>query len=169
MYLGKKELESRIVWIHREPVDQIKSLIPLILATRSRFEHDLGLEDMDWLNKTAINITEILLKNAIATRDEWVKQDPEREKQILDIGFRDAVSRPKETVQHIYQYFGIDYTEDVDKSLIHTIEEGDPQKKHGRKARDTSLFRFNDDDIRERFKFYYERFSKYMPNYYPSK
>ena len=166
---GHEDVDARIVWIHREPVEQIKSFIILLIQTKGRFEHDLGADDIEWLNKEALKINELCLRNSIAARDAWIKEKPERAKRIYDVSFKDAVTQPKETVKKIYEYFGMDYTEEMDKCLQQTIEEGDPQRKHGRKKHDESLYTFNEDEVREQFKFYYDRFKEYLPNYYGKK
>ncbi|ELP85652.1 hypothetical protein EIN_409710 [Entamoeba invadens IP1] len=167
--LGDEKYNANFVWIHREPLEQIKSLIPLLLGAQGRFEHDLGRNDIEWINKYVLKINEIILRNIIATRDEWIKKDPKRADRIIDVGFVDLVSHPKETVEKIYKKFGIDYTEEVDKILDITINEKDPQRKHGRKQHDQNLYLFKDDDVREQFKFYYERFGAYLPKYYEQK
>ena len=166
---GKDEYNGRFIWIHREPVDQIKSFIPLLIATKGRFEHDLGKDDMKYISDFAVKISEVLLKNAIATREEWIRQDPSRAKRIYDVSFVDAVTKPKETVQKIYDYFGIEMTQEALDKLDYVIREDDPQKKHGRKKHDPSLFFFNDDDIRKQYMFYYEKFGQYLPNYFGKK
>ena len=166
---GKEEYNGRFIWIHREPVDQIKSFIPLLIAAKDRFEHDLGKEDYKWISDFAVKFTEVLLKNAIATREEWIKQDPSRAKRIYDVSFRDAVTKPRETVEKIYQHFGIEMTPEASEKLDYIIKEGDPQRKHGRKQHDQSLFFFNDDDIRKQFMFYYEKFGQYLPTYFGKK
>nr|BAN38880.1 hypothetical protein, conserved [Entamoeba histolytica] len=167
--LGKDEYNARFIWIHREPVEQLKSFIPLLIATKGRFEYDLGKDDIEWLNKFAVKINEIVLKNSIAARDAWVAQDPSRAKRIFDVGFVEAVTKPKETVQKIYDYFGIEMTPEAEKQLEFIIKEGDPQRKHGRKLHDDKLYFFNDEDIRKKYQFYYDRFGQYMPYYYGKK
>jgi hypothetical protein len=166
---GTKEIDARIIWIHREPVEQIKSLIPFCILATSRFESDIGIKDIEWINKNAIKYNEIMLRNAIAVRDAWIAADPERKKQIYDVSFKDAVTKPKETVKKIYEYFGMEFDEEVEKCLQKTIEEGDPQRKHGRKKHDQNLYFFKPEDVRKQFMFYYERFKDYLPDYFVDK
>ncbi|BFU21903.1 sulfotransferase, putative [Entamoeba histolytica HM-1:IMSS-B] len=166
---GRKEYNARFIWIHREPIEQIKSMVILMNVAKGRFEHDLGKDDMVWLNENVIKVNEIILRNSIAARDEYIRQDPTRAKQFFDVGFTEAVTKPKETVKKIYDYFGIEITPEAEKQLELTIKEGDPQRKHGRKPHDESLYHFDEDKIREQYKFYYERFGQYMPNFYGKK
>ncbi|ELP90461.1 hypothetical protein EIN_017600 [Entamoeba invadens IP1] len=167
--LGDEKYEANFVWIHREPIEQLKSFIVLMVGLQGRFEHDLGRNDIEWINKSAVTINEIVLKNIIATRDEWIKRDPKRADKIIDVGFKELTTHPKETVQKIYKKFGIDYNEEIDKALTATIEDKDPQRTHGRKKHMEHIYLFDEEEIRNKFKFYYDRFSEYLPEYYGKK
>ncbi|EDR25322.1 hypothetical protein, conserved [Entamoeba dispar SAW760] len=165
----KDEYNPRIIWLHREPIGNIKSAILLYWNVRARYEHDIGLDDIKWLNETVIRFNEIMLKNAIAAREQWIAQNPERAKYIYDVGFSEIIAHPKETVQKIYEYFGMEYTNEFDSALKEVIENGHPQKQFGRRQHEENMYTFNPEEVRERFKFHYEKFSQYLPDFWGKK
>ncbi|EKE36939.1 hypothetical protein ENUP19_0046G0078 [Entamoeba nuttalli] len=163
------EIEPRIVWIHREPVDEFKSAFYLLLNARARYQGDIGETDYKWLQENIIKMNTLCLKNSLEMREKWVAEKPERAKQICDIGFREMINDPIKVSQRIYNQFGLDLTEEIKQTMIKTKEEGDPQKGHGRKEKKDDEFLISDDEIREHFKWYYEKYGKYMPNYWGKK
>ncbi|EKE38792.1 hypothetical protein ENUP19_0368G0040 [Entamoeba nuttalli] len=160
------DIEPRIVWIHREPVDEYKSAFYLMLNGRKKYLGDLGLDDYKWLQESILKMNEIVLKNAIATREKWIAEKPERAKQICDIGFREMITDPIKVTQRIYDQFGLELTQEMKDSMLSIKKEGDPQKEYGRKEKRNEDFFIPDNEVRERFKWYYEKFGQFMPNYW---
>ncbi|KAL7712365.1 Sulfotransferase [Entamoeba marina] len=155
-----------LVWSHREPVENIKSAILLYYSIRQRNPHELGFDDIKWLNDTIINYNVVMLKNSVAVRDQWIKENPERAKRIYDLSFTKLTKDPVGTMKDIYKYFGMKYTDEYEQRIKNIIENDHPQKEHGRKKHDESKYTFDENEVREKFKFYYDRFSEYLPNYY---
>ena len=160
------EISPRIVWIHREPIGELSSCFYLIKNVRARYPRDIGLDDNKWLIDNIAKINEICLKNAVEARKKWIAEKPERAKQIIDIGFREMIDHPIETTKKIYNYFGMEYTEEFEKGILDTVTNKDPQGQHGRKQKDDKDFTLDVDAIREQYKWYYEEFKEYLPDYY---
>ncbi|KAL7713096.1 Sulfotransferase [Entamoeba marina] len=154
---GREEYGMNLVWSHREPVENIKSAILLYYSVRQRNPHELGFDDIKWLNDTIINYNVVMLKNSIAVRDQWIKENPERAKRIYDLSFTKLTKDPIGTMKDIYKYFGMEYTDEYEQRIKNIIENDHPQK---------NMYTFDENEVREKFKFYYDRFSEYLPNYY---
>lgn len=162
----KDEYNPRIIWIHREPVGNLKSAILLYYNVSTRYPHDIGLDDVKMLNERVIKYTEIILKNAYAARDAWIAENPERAKHIYDVSFAEIIAHPKDVVKKIYDYFNIEYSEEYDHILDDVIQNGHPQKQYGRRAHEEDMYCFTPEEIRERFRFQYEKFGKYIPDFW---
>ena len=52
------------------------------------------------------------------------------------------------------------------ENIKEMIQTNDPQKDHGRKEVIQDDFLISDDEIREMFKWYYEKYPEYLPNYW---
>ena len=163
-YFGSDEMNTRFVWIHRDPVDNLKSAIMLYYSLRGRYKDDIGLDDVQWINDEVIRTNLIMQKNALSVRDKWIAENPERAKRICDIGFNEITKNPIDTVKKIYKYFGIEYTEEYDKELRDTIANKNDQKEHGRMKHQEHMYVFDEKEVREKFKFYTDRFADYIPS-----
>ena len=163
------KFEPRIVWIHREPVDEFKSCFYLLLNTRARYKGDIGEEDMKWLQETILEMNEISLRNAIYIREHWIAENPERKKYIIDMAFKEMITDPIAASKKIYDYFGMEVTDEMVEGIKETVEKKDPQGKHRRKVKKDDEFFISDEQIRDKFKWYYEKFSEYLPNYWEKK
>ena len=140
------KFEPRIVWIHREPVDEFKSCFYLLLNTRARYKGDIGEEDMKWLQETILEMNDISLRNAIYIREHWIAENPERKKYIIDMAFKEMITDPIAASKKIYDYFGMEWTDEIEREMKDTVENKHPQKNHGKKAHDESVYRFNEDE-----------------------
>ncbi|ELP84179.1 hypothetical protein EIN_338380 [Entamoeba invadens IP1] len=157
--------EGRILWIHREIIPELKSLIPGCLAVRGNFVGDVGLDDIKWTNDNTIKIIWLCLKNGIAARDKWVSEDPRRDKQIYDVSFTALTKDPIGETKKIYKYFGMEYSEEFEENIKKLIKP--KEKKHEEeKEKDKKYFTFDEEEMKKEFMFYYKRFEKYLPNYF---
>ncbi|EDR22509.1 hypothetical protein, conserved [Entamoeba dispar SAW760] len=163
------EIEARIVWIHREPVEEIKSAFYLLDNARARYLGDLGCDDPKWLHESIIKMHNIALKNAVSTREKWIAENPEREKQICDIGFNEMIADPVSVSRRIYEKFDMPFTDELAQRIKDMVTNNDPQKKHGRKEKKDEEFTVPDNVVREQYKWYFDKFGKYMPNYWGKK
>ncbi|EMD46668.1 sulfotransferase, putative [Entamoeba histolytica KU27] len=164
---GKLEDKNYFIWIHREPVDELKSDAILEHETQGWYENDIGLDDKQWICDNLVEANLLNLKNAIAIRESWIKENPKRAERIIDIGFKEVISDPIGVMKRIYQKVGMEFTREVETKINEAIV-NDIQKKFSKKV-DQSLWLFNEAEIREKFKWYYEKFGQYMPNYWGEK
>ena len=159
--LGTKA-HGRFLFIHRNPLTQLKSVITGMKLIHGQFSHDVGFDDDEWLNENIIKINIIVLKNVIKARDEWIKEDPTRAKRICDVGFKEIVKDPVNTVKRIYEYFGIEFKEGFEKKIMEITDEKHPQKGVGVKKTTDEAIKFNEEDVLKRYQFYYDRFGQYL-------
>ena len=159
------EIEPRIVWMHREPIAEIKSCFYLFLNARGRYPNEKGENDMKWLQEKIIEMNCICLKNALYCRRKWIEEKPERQNQIFDCYFKDMIDHPDEIAEKIYKKWGMEITDDIKKEMLKTKDENHPQKQHGRKVTNNDDFFFDEEKVKEMFKFYYDEFKEYLPNW----
>ncbi|ELP86678.1 hypothetical protein EIN_289500 [Entamoeba invadens IP1] len=158
--------EGRILWIHREIIPELKSLIPGCIAIRGNFVGDIGMDDVKWTNECTIKIIWLCLKNGIAARDKWVSEDPQREKQIYDISFTALTKDPIGETKKIYKYFNMEYSEEFEENIKKLLKQKEQKDRKEDKEKDKKLFMFDEEEVKKQFMFYYERFEKYLPDYF---
>ena len=161
------KFNPRIIWIHREPIGNIKSAILLYRNIRGRYKNDVGMDDIQWVNDNTITFHEIMLKNAIFAREQWINENPERKKFIYDVGFKQIIEHPYETMKQIYEYFEMEWTNQLDENIKKLLgDDYHTKSKTKRKPEYEAFYLFNPDDVRKRFQFYYDKFSDYLTDYW---
>jgi hypothetical protein len=96
--------------------------------------------------------------------EKWAKglRDAEpirraRADQILDVVHDDFHDRPMETVERIYAFAGLELTPSARAAMEARIAAA-PERRHGVHSYDVTDFGFTEEQIRERFGDYVERF-----------
>jgi len=133
--IGNKT-HAKFLWLHRDPIDQLKSEITFLKLIRDGYNHEEGVKDARLYNECIIRMNIVCLKNTIKARDDWIKEDPEHAKQICDVSFKEMIKSPVETTKKIYDFFGLKFEEGYDKKVLEICDEKNPQKGFGRKKTD---------------------------------
>ena len=150
----------RFVWIHRETTRKLKSIIPMVALIRKRFAGDYGLDDYEALNRNVIDMIDAESRNSIAAREAWLAENPDNRKMLLDVSFTELTRNPEETVRKIYEYFGMEWSDDVRAALEKTLNDPSTQKKaEGVKL---PIVPFDEEAVQRRFKYYHDYFREYV-------
>jgi len=140
--------DAHVVWIHRDPLKVVPSLLELLAMMR---ESLVGEVDRPAL------ATEILPKTA--ERIEALRSTPLVEADfVCHVHYLDFMENPARAVREIYERFEIPYTQDYARRLGSWALEN-PVARHGRWAYALDDFQLTVGDVDEHFSNYRERFA----------
>ena len=161
----KDEYHPRIIWLHREIIPNLRSSLVFHYCFRSAYEGDIGYDDIEWLKKTIVDIRESTLRKSIEEREKWIKENPERAQWICDVSFTELITNPIGTCKKIYTFFDMEWNDQLEHSIMKSVEYWVPQRIDKSIKDQFEQYYYNDDEIRTRFNFYYEKFKEYLPNW----
>lgn len=138
---------AMVVQILRNPVRAVTSLNSLIYTSHSIVTEKL---DVPRMTQTTLEILEQDVQHNLAFRTTH----PDR---ICDIYYTDLVADPIATVQCIYAYFDMPWSEDNSRRLQTYISEN-PKGQHGSHRYKAEDFGLTDAEIAERFRDYIDHF-----------
>ena len=101
-------------------------------------------------NLADVSIYSDLLKSAIETRAA-------AEDRFLDVHYKDVVRDPLGSVRRIYEHFGLEFTEELNRRAQKWLADH-PRGKHGEHRYTLEQFGLTRDYLHERLAFYSERF-----------
>jgi hypothetical protein len=121
MPLLKKHFGNvRFIWLHREPLEAMSSVISVVCAMIGIGTD--ALKDGAWVRKVATDTVQFwkwALKQAENDRDTGAIASHE----ILDVQFEDLVRDPLAMVKHIYQHHGLILTVETEQRMSAFIRE----------------------------------------------
>lgn len=144
--------DAKIVRTHRDPVRAVLSLATMITYTRRVVYRDLdpAEEGRAWASRL-----EQMLRASLEQADRLPRSC------TLDVRFDDFVRDPAKTVEQVLAFAGAGMATEFAASARQRVEEH--VRVHDATRRDRLAYRFEDlgldrDELRERFRFYRERF-----------
>lgn len=142
--------DACIIHTHRDPMKVAPSSTSLAYAIRCLGSdevdpHEVGAQQMD--------LWEYSLNKAMAAR----KKLTDKEDQIIDIQFEDAVTDPYGTIRKIYDKFGIAFTTEAEQQM-RGFHEANPQGKHGKHHYSLEMFGLDEKSNSKRFADYCDMF-----------
>lgn len=141
--------DSTVILTHRDPVASIQSAITGMCYGARINNVRIDPEEMAeyWIDRY-----QRLLRACVRDRDEI---DPAR---IVDVYFDELMSSPMKVIENIYQKAGLTLPSDVRSSMQAFLGEN-TRGKHGQLVYNLRRdFGLEPEDIRKRFRFYFERF-----------
>jgi hypothetical protein len=91
------------------------------------------------------------LERGLEARD---RSDPAR---FIDVDYRTFTAAPIEQIERIYAHFGLDWSPATEAAMLGFLDEN-PQHKHGTHHYSLEEFGLSAEGVRERLRFYTERF-----------
>lgn len=143
--------DAKVIQTHRDPAKAVPSLTALLMQTHAMMEDGSRYEQ-----RAQIMLAREVAKWANAVR----KADTVREKhpgQVLDVVHGDFHRDPMRTIESIYAFIGMDLTEAVRAGMAQRIED-EPELSHGVHRYDVKDFGLTEDEVREWFGDYVQRF-----------
>jgi hypothetical protein len=139
---------AMVVQLLRDPVRAVTSLNSLIYTSHSTLAEKL---DVPRMAQTTLEMLEQDVKHNLAFRAAHP------EDRICDIYYTDLVADPIATVQRIYAYFDMPWSEDNLRRLQAYISKN-PKGRHGSHRYQAEDFGLTDAEIAERFRNYIDHF-----------
>tara|TARA_R110002050_G_scaffold214044_1_gene350294 strand:+ start:382 stop:672 length:291 start_codon:yes stop_codon:yes gene_type:complete len=88
---------------------------------------------------------------------EYRDVHPEQENQFFDLQYQDFVKDPIAAAKNIYNYFGLEYTDEFEENMK-TYLANNPQGKHGRAKYTLEEYGLTEQMVREQCPSYTKRF-----------
>jgi hypothetical protein len=150
-YLFDEFPDARIVVNHRDPVKSLASTVGLLHAHRKQFGNapvEFGREFML-----------ASMENAAASSEDMIRprRDPDVDKRFADVKYLDLERDPLGQVARLYDHHGIEFT-DVARSAMERYVAENRKGKFGAHRYDIRDLGIRVDEVRERFKFYYQEY-----------
>jgi len=141
--------DATMVVTHRDPIDVLRSLTTMLgYSDRCR----RVAIDPPALARLWSNRIERLLQECVAQRDVWGAD------QSMDVLFHDYMADQEGMAKRIYALAGLDLPPAVEAKLLGYLSEN-PRHAHGKVNYDLEgVFGVDVAALRERFRFYYDRF-----------
>lgn len=142
--------DAKVIQTHRDPAKAVPSLCSLLMQMHPMMEE--GRYDQ----RGRIMLAREVAKWANAVRKaEAVRQA--RPDQVLDIVHGDFHRDPMGEIERIYRFIGMEIPEEVRANMALRIEEK-PELAHGAHRYDIKDFGLTEEEVRERFGDYIQRF-----------
>ncbi|MFL2935235.1 MAG: sulfotransferase family protein [Myxococcota bacterium] len=139
--------DSCVVLNHRDPVEAVASYCSMM----ETFSLSQGCSAQPGLGNAVLEFCATALERGLAVRD---REDPGR---FFDIRFDDFVEGPMQTVDRLYDHFGLSMTAEAEKVMQDHVA-NHPRGKHGSHEYDLASYGLDADQVRERLKWYIDRF-----------
>lgn len=136
-----------IIQTHRNPMQILPSYCSMMAALMSQRE---GL-DKKALGPIVLEFLARSLERGLAARD---RSDPSR---FVDVDYRRFVGDPMASVRGIYRAFGLALEEKAERAMQEYVA-ANPQRKHGAHRYSMEEYGLTPGQVRERLKFYIDRF-----------
>jgi hypothetical protein len=149
--------DAMIVQTHREPQAVIASLASLVRALRlATFPNVPELTDPKVIGREVMMHYGEALERATLSR-----QNPDIDRRICDVAYRDTLSDPIRTVKRIYDHFGLEFTPAYERRLVELVATDRPSAG-GRHRYDLEEFGIPQMDILNRLPAYRARFGELL-------
>ncbi|MGE8318152.1 MAG: sulfotransferase family protein [Comamonas sp.] len=142
--------DATVVFTHRDPVAVLQSAITMIAYGDRIRRHSIDLRALAsyWIDRV-----EHLLQACVRDRDVWPAA------QSMDVRFDEYMADPQGVLARVYAMAGLPLTGET-QARLNAYMDANPRGKHGRVAYDLHRdFGVDIAAVRERFGFYYQRFS----------
>ncbi len=142
--------DALLVQTHRDPLRIVASLSSLQMTLRKLASDEVVLPDIaaEWQEY----IIDALDRSVDAREDGTVPKD-----QVVDVNFRDFMASPFGTIRGIYEYFGLDLTDDAEQRMRAFLAEN-PSEKHGGHHYTFADTELDEGEVRARSKRYQDYF-----------
>jgi hypothetical protein len=142
--------DARIVFVHRDPLRVIQSVAQLTEILRRPFT--TALDRIEIGRQVTRDWVYAALKMVEVSRDSWFPPS-----QILNLHYREVISRPLETVGKVYAHFGVSAGDNANELMSRWMA-AMPNGGYARNAYSFERHGLNRQELSERFQPYMEHF-----------
>ena len=148
--LLKEFPDACIIWPHRDPAKAVTSMASLSYLYRQPFSNDVDPIETGRFQHDAMSA---MTRRALSHRDAHGDKTP-----FYDLQYQDLVTNPLEEIRKIYEYFSFPFSQEMEQSVSTWVKEN-PQNKHGRHTYSPETYGLSNEQIRQDFRDYTDRFS----------
>ena len=152
--LHKEFPDARHIFTHRHPLLTVPSWSRLIESYIGCYI-DSGNITLTYLGKFMIES----LRLQVIRMNNFKKTLEQEKKEYLDIEYDNLVAKPIQTVKSIYDFFGLEFTEEFEKRM-ETWMEDNKQGKHGRAGYSLERYNLTEEDVTRSFHDIYPMYYK---------
>lgn len=142
---------AMLVWTHRDPVLTFSSLASMVAGFQKAFG---GGENLREIGRSVFEIWSAAMARGTAARDA----DPALEGRIIDMAHKDVVADPKDSIQRIYDRFGLDFSNDHRTRIDRFLADNPAARRMGKHLHSPEQFGIDPLEVHERLSGYYARF-----------
>ncbi len=142
---------AMLVWTHRDPVLTFSSLSSMIAGFLAAVG---GANDLKAIGRSVVDTWSAAMVRATQAR----AADPALEARILDLGHRDIVADPMAATQHIYDRFGLAFSEAHRERIAAFLADNPSASRLGRHKHSPDQFGIDPGEVHERLADYYTRY-----------
>jgi hypothetical protein len=146
--LAKVFPDARFWMTHRDVGRVLPSVADLYSELQQAFT---GQVDRQWLGEVTADFCELGMRRMIAFRDAG------RDHRFFDIHFRPFMADPFPTLERLYAFLGEELTAETRRNMA-AWRRDTPRDKYGEHRCDPADFGLDPAALRERFRFYHDRF-----------
>ncbi len=139
--------KARVVQLHRDPVSAAGSYCSLSEAVQISLRRSSNLSE---IGETWNKLWVPAILNASRIRKQT-------QMDVLDVNYRDLISRPSETVHSIFNHFDLDTPVELDGRVQQYLADN-PKGKHGKHVYTLSRYGLDGGELYERFAEYIDEF-----------
>ena len=140
--------DARYWMTHRDVASVIPSVADLYYELTKAFSNEV---DRHWLGAVNVEFCELGMQRVIAFRDAGHDQ------RFFDIQFAPFQKDPFPILAELYRFLGEEFTPQA-RARMETWRRNTPRDKHGDHSYDAADYGLDREALRERFRFYAERF-----------
>lgn len=137
--------QAMLIQTHREPATCVSSLCSLGYTFYQSLSEKI---DKERIGAQTAALNESWLRRNLAFRET-------NPGVIYDVYYKDLVADPIGTVKNIYKHFALPWTKEYEKALNDFIYKN-PKNKHGKHQYTAADFGLDEEELKERFRFYSE-------------
>ena len=141
--------DARYWMTHRDIASVLPSVADLYFELHRAFSDNV---DKSWLGEVNMEFCELGMKRVIAFRDAG------NDHRFFDIHFKPFQKDPFPIIQELYDFLGEDLTGET-LARMKAWRQNTPRDKHGGHSYDARDYNLDVDRLRERFRFYSNRFN----------
>lgn len=144
--------KPKFIITHRDPAKCVPSVTQTMMAVRRLYS------DVD----TTQHLASAMLRAGADQTLRHIKwRDSHPNAEVLDLSFGEVTQDGIGTLRKIYEFLDMDFSE-TSLANAHAWETRNPREKHGRTSYSADEVNRTDEEIREAFSAYVDRFSAYM-------
>ena len=109
--------DARIVWSHRDPIKAMSSMVDMIGTMMSVRTDQQVTQAFDFVTDPSVTA------QMLSTPVDWVEAGAVPRAQLCNVQYVDLVRDPLGTVESIYDYFGLEFSDAARKAVAAQMEE----------------------------------------------